>query len=59
MSDNDAALKEKTRAILLELAEPERRLLSAVLRVERDHLHMKRPHGIKEALMKAVREVLK
>lgn len=58
MSDNDAALKEKTRAILLELAEPERKLLTSVLRVERDHLHMKKPH-VKESLLKAVREVIK
>jgi hypothetical protein len=59
MSDtDDAALKEQTRAILLELSETERKLFSAILRVERDHLYMKRPH-LKDPLLRAVREVIK
>lgn len=56
--DGDSGTREQTRNILLQLTEVERRLLSAVLRVERDNLHLQKPH-VREPLLKAVREIVK
>ena len=49
---------DEIKSILLELSERERTLLSAVVRIERDNLHIRglRP---KSELLKKVREVIK
>lgn len=55
----DKSLADKTKEILSELSHEEQQLLVRVIRAEGDKLHMKKPHGIKEDLWKAVTEVFK
>ena len=54
--------RDKVKASILEvlsgLTEDERRLLSEVMRVEAENLHLKKPH-IKDELVKKVRQVIK
>lgn len=55
----DQALKEHTRAIISDLSSDEQRLLSGVIKAEREKLHMKLPRNIHEDLWKVVVEVIK
>ncbi len=60
MSDNrDQALKEHTRLAISELSTEEQRLLSGIVKAEREKLHMKLPRNINEDLWKVVSEVIK
>lgn len=59
MSETKATVKEKTIQILKELSEEERKVFSAVLKIERDRLHQKKPHRMKEDLLKVVRDLIK
>lgn len=59
MVDHKASVREKTKEVLLRLTEEERRVLSAVLKIERDNLHLRKPHGVRDDLLKAVREIVK
>lgn len=58
MAADKQDVREKTRAILMRLSEPERRLLSAILQKEREYLHQKMPH-IRQDLMNIVRQNIK
>ena len=49
-------VQEEIKSILLSLNERERALLSAVVRIERDYLHIKQP-PLKSELLKKVREL--
>jgi hypothetical protein len=50
-------LKEQVRAVLLALTEPERKLLSAVLKLEAENLYLERPR-VKEDIITEVRKVI-
>ena len=52
------AVQSRTREVLERLSEPERQLLKRVLRIEHEHVHLKRFHG-KEDMLRAVRETIK
>lgn len=54
--ERKARIRKAKLEILTSLSIPEQRLLSRVLRVESDNLHRLKPHGIKEELLKVVRE---
>jgi hypothetical protein len=56
--ENRVSVRDQTLAVLRELSEAERTLLSRVLRIERDHLHQLQPQ-LKDDLLRAVREVYK
>ena len=58
MAADKQDVREKTRAILMRLSEPERRLLSALLQKEREYLHQKM-HHIRQDLMNIVRQNIK
>ena len=47
---------DKIKSILLSLTEREQSLLSAVVRIERDNLHIKQPN-LKSDLLKKVKEL--
>ena len=49
---------DEIKSILLELSERERTLLSAVIRIERDNLHIQQPR-LRSELLNKVREVIK
>ena len=49
---------DEIKSILLKLSEREQTLLSAVIRIERDNLHIRRPR-LKPELLNKVREVIK
>ena len=51
-------IHDEIKSILLELNEREQTLLSAVIRIERDNLHIERPR-LKSELLNKVREVIK
>ena len=61
MTDRAALVGEKIRAVLLDLSEEERRLLSEVVRVERGYLHQREPLKavVNKELLDALREVIK
>lgn len=54
---------DEIKSILLGLSERERTLLSAVIRIERDNLHIPQPHipkpRLRSELLNKVREVIK
>lgn len=59
MSDESVAVaKQRIIEILSSLSEDERKLFSAVMQVERDHLHLEKPH-VKAELLQKVREYIK
>lgn len=59
MSDTKvAAAKQQIIDILSSLSEAERKLFSAVMQIERDNLHLDRPH-VKQELLQKVREYIK
>ena len=49
-------VQEEIKSILLSLTEREQALLSAVVRIERDHLHIKQPN-LKSELLKKVKDL--
>jgi hypothetical protein len=51
-------VKDKIRELLMSLEDDERRLLSRVLKIESDNLHLAKPR-VKEDLIKAVKETIK
>ncbi len=51
-------VRERTREVLEGLSEPERQLLSRVLKIEHQHVHLQRFRA-KENMLRAVRETLK
>lgn len=55
----DQALKEKTRTVIEELSTEEQRLLSGVIKAEREKLHLRLPRNINEDLWKVLLEVMK
>jgi|HubBroStandDraft_6_1064221.scaffolds.fasta_scaffold2082205_2 hypothetical protein len=55
----DQTLREHTRTIITELTNDEQRLLSGVIKAEREKLHLKLPRNIKEDLWTVVVEVIK
>ena len=57
-SDDHQSVIEKTRAILLRLTVPERKLRNAILQKEREYLHQKQPH-IRQDLLRIVRQTIK
>jgi hypothetical protein len=58
MTDPVAEAKEQIVKILRSLTEEERKLFSAVMQVEREHLHLEKPH-VKGELLDKVREYIK
>ena len=58
MSDIQQSSKEQIRKILTELSEPERKLLSQILKVEQENLHLERPR-VKARILRLVREGIK
>jgi hypothetical protein len=58
MSETDDDVEEEVRSILAELSEEERELLSRVLDVERDKLHMKVPHGVNDELSEVIEQTI-
>jgi hypothetical protein len=58
MSDDEPNVEEEVRNILAELSEEEQELLSRVLDVERDKLHMKNPIGINDALSEVIEQTI-
>lgn len=50
--------KQRIIEILNQLTEDERKLFSAVMQVERENLHLERPH-VKQDLLQRVREYIK
>lgn len=58
MSDIQQDSKDKILKILTELSEPERKLLSQVLKLEQENLHLKAPR-LKADILRFVREVIK
>ena len=57
MTDSDSDRHQKLRNILEDLANEEQRLLSEVLRVEQEKLHMKNPK-VTEDIWKAIVETI-
>ncbi len=55
----DQALREKTRALIAELSTDEQRLLSGVIKAEREKLHLRLPRNINDDLWKVLSEVIK
>jgi hypothetical protein len=55
----DQALREKTRAAIAELSTEEQKLLSGVIKAEREKLHLRLPRNINEDLWKVLVEVIK
>jgi hypothetical protein len=53
-----AAAKQRIIDILNALTEEERKLFTAVMQVEREHLHLEKPH-VKADLLEKVREYIK
>ena len=53
-----STVQDEIKSILLALSQHERTLLSAVVRIERENLHIKRPN-LKSELLKKVKEVIK
>ncbi len=51
-------VREQTRAVLAKLSRPERQLLSRILKIEHEHVHLKRPR-VKDEMLRAVRENIK
>jgi len=49
---------DEVKNILMGLKEEERRLLSKVVQIERDNLHLQKPK-VKDDILKAVQEVIK
>ena len=49
-------VQDEIKSILLSLTEREQELLSAVVRIERDNLHIKQPN-LKSELLKKVKEL--
>ena len=49
-------VQDEIKSILLSLNERERTLLSAVVRIERDNLHIKQPN-LKSELLRKVKEL--
>lgn len=59
MAEPKPVVRERTKEILMRLTEEERRVMSEVLKVEREYLHQKKPRGIREDVLKAVRDIVK
>lgn len=59
MSDSESERHTKLRAILEELTAEERRLVSSVLEVEQQKLHMERPRNIQDDLWKVLTETVR
>jgi hypothetical protein len=55
----DQALREKTRAVIAELSTEEQKLLSGVIKAEREKLHLRLPRNINDDLWKVLVEVIK
>lgn len=51
-------VKEKVTGLLKELSETERKLLSAILKIEGDNLHLTKPHVVND-MITAVRDHIK
>jgi hypothetical protein len=51
-------VRERTREVLDGLSKPERQLLSRVLKIEHEHVHLQRFRA-KEDMLRAVRETIK
>lgn len=59
MNDSDVSkARQQIIEILSQLSEEERKLFSAVTQIERDHLHLEKPH-VKQELLQSVREYIK
>jgi len=59
MEQQDSDIKQQAREILVkELSSDERKLLQEVIKAEKERIHMKKPHGIYDALSKAVQNVI-
>ena len=58
MSESKSAVRERMRQVLLTLTEQERKLLTEVLRIEKDYLHQKQPQ-LRDELLRAVRQTIK
>jgi hypothetical protein len=56
--NHQQAVRERKKAIILALSETERTLLSKVILLERQNLHLKRPR-ITADLVRIVKEVIK
>ncbi|ACL06470.1 hypothetical protein Dalk_4793 [Desulfatibacillum aliphaticivorans] len=52
-------VKNQVLSVLKNLEKKDLELLSKVLLIEREKLHLEKPRGIKEELLKAVKEVIK
>lgn len=55
----DQALREKTRSVIAELGTEEQKLLSGVIKAEREKLHLRLPRNINEDLWKVIVEVIR
>jgi hypothetical protein len=51
-------VRERTRDVLESLSTPERKLLTQILRIEHENVHLKKPR-VKEDMLRAVRETIK
>lgn len=56
-SQSREQMKEKVTEILLQLTEPERKILSAVLRLEAENLYLEKPR-VKEEIIAEIRKVI-
>lgn len=54
------SVREEMKQVLLALAEDERRLLSEIVNIEREHIHQRDPQKalVKPELLKVVRAVI-
>lgn len=60
MSDQShSTVQDAIKSILLALSEREQTLLSEVVRIERENLHIRQPPNVRSELLKKVREVIK
>ena len=58
MSTREKVTKEEVLELLGSLTEPERKLLSRILVIEQNNLHLEKPR-VKNDLVKAIKEVIK
>ena len=56
-SQSREQMKEKVTEILLQLTEPERKILSAVLRLEAENLYLEKPR-VKEEIIAEIRKMI-
>ncbi|MHC2432723.1 hypothetical protein [Bradyrhizobium sp. USDA 4451] len=53
------SVKDKVQILLNRLSSEERQLLGRVLKIEKENLYQQKPRGLKDDLMRAVREIIK